>query len=72
ASGETARTLGPGGGVVVASRYRTDPPVWFVTGSDDAGVARAAGALDETTLAHKLAVAVDGGEIVPLPVAGGR
>jgi len=72
ASGDAVRTLGPGGGVVVASRYRDDPPAWFVTGTDDSGVARAAGALDETTLARRLAIAVDGGDVVPLPVAPGR
>jgi hypothetical protein len=40
-----------------------------VTGTDDAGVAAAARAFAEGTLAHRFAVAVSGGRPVPLPVA---
>lgn len=68
ARGQVTRTLGPGGGLIVASRYRDEPPSWAVTGTDDAGVLRAAGALDETTLRRRFAVAIDGGNVLSLPI----
>lgn len=68
--GETVRTLRAGSGLIFGSRYRNEPPSWAVTGTDPAGVLRAAGALDEATLKAKLAVAIDGGDVVPLPVRG--
>ncbi|WP_320672432.1 hypothetical protein [Patulibacter defluvii] len=68
AEGRTARTLGAGAGLIVASRYRDEPPSWAVTGTDDAGVLRAAGALDPTLLARRFAVAIEGGDVLPLPL----
>jgi uncharacterized protein RhaS with RHS repeats len=65
--GDVVRTLGAGTGLIFGSRYRDEPPSWAVTGTDDAGVLRAAGALDETTLKGKIAVAVTGGDVLPLP-----
>ena len=46
---------------------RPPRPVWFVTGTDDAGVEAAAGALDEATLTTGYALAVhdDRGVAVP-------
>ncbi len=69
-AGEPVRTLGAGAGLIFGSRYRNEPPSWAVTGTDAAGVLRAAGALDAATLKGKLAVAVAGGDVVPLPVRG--
>ena len=42
ARGRSARTLGAGSGLVAATRANERQPVWFVTGTDDAGVASAA------------------------------
>lgn len=68
--GKVVDTLGPGTGLIFASRYRDEPPSWIVTGTDEAGVLQAAGALDEETLKRHFAVAVSGGTVTPLPVAG--
>jgi hypothetical protein len=70
ADGHTIRTLGAGAGLVAATRYREEAPVWIVTGTDLAGVARAADALDETSLRNHFALAleVSGAEVaLPLP-----
>jgi hypothetical protein len=66
--GEVARTLGPASGLVAATRYEDQQPAWFVTGTDAAGVAAAASALDAAVLANRFAVAVEDGRSVPLPV----
>lgn len=66
--GKTVQTLGAGSGLIFASRYRDEPPSWAVTGTDEAGVLEAAGALDETVLKAHLAVAVHGGTVTSLPV----
>jgi hypothetical protein len=41
-----------------------------VAGTDDVGLAAAAAALTEERLEQHFALAVDGGDDVPLPVAG--
>ena len=64
-SGAVARTLGPGTGLVAATSEAQRRPVWFVTGTDDAGVAAAARALDESVLADRFALAISD----DLPVA---
>jgi hypothetical protein len=69
ARGRTVRTLGPGSGLVAATRYREEPPTWVITGTDAAGVAAAAARLDERTLRNRYAVAVTGTETIGLPVA---
>jgi hypothetical protein len=70
ADGQTTRTLGAGVGLVAATRYREEAPVWIVTGTDVAGVGRAADALDETALRDKFALALEGsGASVALPVS---
>ena len=68
ARGRVTVRLGAGAGVVAASRYRENPPVWAVTGTDAAGVLAAARVFDESVLAEKFALAVDAGLPVPLPV----
>jgi hypothetical protein len=67
--GHTVRTLGAGGGLVAATRYREEAPVWIVTGTDLAGVTRAAEALDEASLRNSFALALEAsGGKVPLPL----
>ena len=70
ARGDPVRTLGPGSGLVAATRVGDAPPVWIVTGTDDAGVAGAALAFDPGTLHDRFAVAVSRDVGIPLPVAG--
>ena len=65
AAGRVARTLGAGSGLIAATRATDRRPVWFVTGTDDAGVAAAARALDESVLVDRFALAISG----DLPVA---
>jgi hypothetical protein len=69
--GRTARRLGAGTGLVAATAVGDDRPTWVVTGTDDAGVASAARAFEEGTLANRFALAVSDDLPVPLPVAGG-
>lgn len=67
--GHTIRTLEGGAGLVAATRYREQAPVWIVTGSDLAGVARAAEAFDETSLRNRFALALEAsGAKVALPL----
>jgi hypothetical protein len=72
ARGRPARTLGPGAGLVAAAREGDGPPVWTVTGTDDAGVAAAAKAFTRRALDGRFAVAVVGGRPVALPEAPAR
>jgi hypothetical protein len=58
------QTLAGGAGLIAATRIGEDAPVWSVTGTDNAGVARAAGAFDVATLKNRFAVAI--GESGPL------
>lgn len=69
ARGRTARTLGPGGGLVAATRVEDEQPTWIVTGTDARGLAAAVRALDEGALANRFALALDEGRGVALPVA---
>jgi hypothetical protein len=67
--GQTARTLGAGAGLLAATRSEEDAPVWVITGTDEAGVNRAAGAFNQRTLASHFAVAVTPqGQALPIPV----
>jgi hypothetical protein len=68
AQGREVRRLGAGTGVVAATRYRENPPVWAVTGTDEEGVRAAADGFDESVLAEKFALAISEGLPVPLPV----
>jgi hypothetical protein len=71
ARGAAVRTLGPHSGLVAATRLADAPPVWIVTGTDDAGVAAAAQAFEPGALHDRFALAVSSADQgVPLPVAG--
>jgi Domain of unknown function (DUF4430) len=70
AHGALARTLAGGAGLIAAVRSGEAAPEWFVTGTDAAGVERAARALSETALSDRFAVAVAAeGAAIPLPVS---
>ena len=56
-----------GTGVIAATRYRENAPVWAVTGTDAAGVLVAARAFDESVLNEKFAIAISQDLPVPLP-----
>ncbi len=66
--GAPAKGFGPGAGLVAATRRYEGPPVWFVTGPTDVGVAAAAGLLDAADLHDRFAVATEGGAATPLPL----
>lgn len=68
ARGRNVRTLGPGAGLVAATRFEQQAPTWAITGTDTAGVMAAARALDEQTLARRFALALDDGHAIGLPV----
>jgi hypothetical protein len=70
ANGDTVRTLGAGTGLVAATATEDKPPVWVVTGTDDAGVASAVRAFEEGTLDRRFALAVSNDLPVPLPATG--
>lgn len=63
--GRVARTLGAGTGFIAATSEPERRPVWFVSGTDAAGVAAAARAFDESVLADRFALAISD----DLPVA---
>lgn len=69
ARGTGVRTLGPGGGLIAATRVRAQQPTWLVTGIDAVGVAAAAAALTEDQLGDHFALAVEAGRGVALPIA---
>jgi hypothetical protein len=71
AAGKTVRTLGAGAGLIAATRDKVSEPVWFITGTDRAGVAAAAAAFSSATLHNRFALAVSGGQDIPLPMVGG-
>jgi hypothetical protein len=64
---EEAEMLGAGTGLIAATQVEERQPVWFVTGTDGAGVDAAARALDEATLTTKYALAVHDDRGVTLP-----
>jgi hypothetical protein len=71
-SGAPATQFGAGTGLIAAvSQDFNGPPAWVITGTDLAGVERAANALGESSLRNHFAVAVpaDGG-VVALPEVG--
>ncbi|HEV3000572.1 MAG TPA: DUF4430 domain-containing protein [Solirubrobacteraceae bacterium] len=69
--GREVRRLGPGTGLVAATRLDFGPPVWAVTGTDAAGVRAAARALDESVLNEKFALAISDALPVALPAVRG-
>jgi hypothetical protein len=70
-TGRKVRSLGPGSGLVAATRFLDQQPTWVVTGSDAVGVDAAAAALDETRLKDHFAVAIENGSGIPLPLPAG-
>jgi hypothetical protein len=68
--GRVRRTLGAGAGLVGATVYEDGQPIWIVTGTDDAGVLSAAGAMDEGTLKNRFALAVADDRGVRVPEVG--
>ena len=70
ARGRRARRLGAGTGLVAATRLEERPPVWFVTGTDAAGVRSAARALDPSALGEFFALAVSDDRGVRVPEVG--
>ncbi len=71
--GHVTRSLGPGDGLVAATRLQDGQPVWIVTGVDAAGVKAATQALDAGNLKDHFALAVVDGRALAVPeVARGR
>jgi hypothetical protein len=68
ARGRPVRALAGGSGLVAATAFAEQAPTWVVTGTDDVGVAAAAGALTEDGLRDHFAVAVERGRGIGLPV----
>ena len=67
AAGRVVRSAGAGAGLVAALRWHGQPPVWYVTGTDAAGVRAAISAFNAATLEQRFAVAVVAGAAIPLP-----
>lgn len=66
--GDAGKTLGPGSGLVAATRFNDERPTWIITGTDDVGVAAAAGALTEDMLSNRFALAIEAGRGIALPL----
>jgi Domain of unknown function (DUF4430) len=54
--GAVVRTLGAGAGLVAATRYAQNAPVWVISGTDDAGVQAAAQAFGQADLRNHFAL----------------
>jgi hypothetical protein len=68
--GRAVRTLQAGAGLIAATSRDEDAPVWVVTGTDEAGVTRAASAFAQSALQDHFALALPAeGARVPVPVA---
>ncbi|HEX4564869.1 MAG TPA: DUF4430 domain-containing protein [Solirubrobacteraceae bacterium] len=57
-------------GLVAATRVSEEAPTWVVTGTDQAGLALAAGAFNASTLAGRFALAVSSAGTQALPLVG--
>jgi hypothetical protein len=69
--GRVVRTLTATSGLIAATRYAEEAPVWLVTGTDEAGVELAARAFNQKSLENRFALALEpGGAALPLPVPG--
>lgn len=66
--GEIAARLGLDAGLVAATSRYGGPPVWVVTGGTGAAVLEAAEALDRSRLRDRYAVALEGSQVLPLPL----
>lgn len=70
ATGVTRARAPAGAGLVAAVSLRGEALVWIVSGFDDAGVARAAAALDSSSLHAAFAVVASPAAATRLPLAG--
>lgn len=71
--GETAKTLGSNAGLIAATEQESlNEPTWLITGTDRQGVDAAAAALTPAKLRYHFAVAVNGSEVIPIPVSPGQ
>jgi hypothetical protein len=71
AQGRVATTLRSGSGIVAATRFEEQQPTWTVTGTDEAGLARAVRLLDIRLLRNRYAVVASAQGARPLPVREG-
>jgi hypothetical protein len=70
--GHAEQTLGAGAGLIAATRSGESAPEWVVTGTNAAGVSRAASAFDVASLKDRFAVAVSpAGVVLPAPAPDG-
>lgn len=65
-------SLGPGAGLVAATRFEDQAPTWVVAGTDSTGLDRAISLLREHTLRSRFAVATTGGAPIPVPLGAAR
>jgi Domain of unknown function (DUF4430) len=70
-AGRPTQTLTAGTGLIAALSAPKEAPVWVITGTDEAGVDRAAAGLEEATLAGHFAVALSPSGALALPRASG-
>ena len=70
ARGHSVRALGAGAGLVAATAQNSEVPTWLITGTDVAGVDRAAAALTPGALRDHYALALQGTSQIPVPVRG--
>jgi hypothetical protein len=68
--GQAVRTLSTAGGLIAATRYADESPIWVVTGTDNAGLELAARGFDAPTLKDHFAVAFSPTGPVALPQIG--
>ena len=68
ARGRVNKSLGAGTGFIAATRVRNRQPVWFVTGTDEAGVESAARAFDESVLSNRFALAISDDLPISVPL----
>ena len=66
-AGATTKKLGPGQGLIAATRLGDQQPTWAVTGVDEAGAKAAAAALTEQALKNRFAAAVQGKTVLSVP-----
>jgi Domain of unknown function (DUF4430) len=62
--GSVARTIGAGAGLIAATRYAEEAPLWIVSGTDDAGVEAAAHAFEQADLHDRFALALAPGDVM--------
>jgi hypothetical protein len=68
--GAVTRVLGSEAGLIAATRYAEEAPVWVITGTDQAGVELAARAFHQSALENRFALALSPQGAVALPQVG--